>query len=39
MNEIIKKIEAEQARESSLQIQNSSLVLMRMETWSSVMRC
>ena len=27
------------ARESSLQIQNSSLVLMRMETWLSVMRC
>ena len=27
------------ARESSLQIQNSSLVLMRTETWSSVMRC
>ena len=27
------------AKESSLQIQNSSLVLMRTETWSSVMRC
>ena len=27
------------ARESSLQIQNSSLVLMRTATWSSVMRC